>query len=170
MTNCTRSRSPPAAPTASSKHRANLHLQERVSQRTSQGNGQKLVSKSSVEPDHHSDTIIKHDIQAYFKHVYVRESQLNSARQQCWLDWSVCVCVCVFILTCTTECAAGVVAALGLIGNFPRSTVEMKVGGDPAWLNSHQVTSNTCTLQKAIINITSTTAWKLKRNTTFHFS
>lgn len=96
MTNCTRSRSPPAAPTASSKHRANLHLQERVSQRTSQENGQKLVSKSSVEPDHHSDTIIKHDIQAYFKHVYVRESQLNSARQQCWLDWSVCVCLCVY--------------------------------------------------------------------------
>lgn len=44
------------------------------------------------------------------------------------------------VLTCTTECAAGVVAALGLVRNLPRSTVEMQVSGDPAGLNSHQVT------------------------------
>lgn len=49
------------------------------------------------------------------------------------------------LLTCTTECTAGVVAALGLIGNLPGSTVEMQVCGDPAGLDSHQVTPDSLT-------------------------
>lgn len=49
------------------------------------------------------------------------------------------------LLTCTTECTAGVVAALGLIGNLPGSTVEMQVCGDPAGLDSHQVTPDSWT-------------------------
>lgn len=49
------------------------------------------------------------------------------------------------VLTCAIECAAGVVAALGLVRNLPRGTVEMQVSGDPAGLNSYQVTPNTWT-------------------------
>lgn len=52
------------------------------------------------------------------------------------------------VLTCTTECTAGVVAALGLIRNLPRSTVEMQMSGDSAGLNSYQVTPNSWTRKK----------------------
>lgn len=53
------------------------------------------------------------------------------------------------VLTCTAECAAGVVAALGLVGHLPRSTVEMQVSGDPAGLNGHQVTPDPWTRQNS---------------------
>jgi len=49
------------------------------------------------------------------------------------MSWSAAV------LTFTPECAAGVVAALGLVGNLPGSAVEMQVGGEPAGLDRHQV-------------------------------
>lgn len=44
--------------------------------------------------------------------------------------------------TCTEERAAGVVAALGLLGDLARSTVEMQMSGDPTGLNGHQVSPN----------------------------
>lgn len=44
--------------------------------------------------------------------------------------------------TCSTEGAAWVVAALGVVRNLPRCTVEMQVSGDAAGLDSHQVTPN----------------------------
>lgn len=44
--------------------------------------------------------------------------------------------------TCTKERAAGIVAALGLFRDLARSTVEMKMSGDPAGLNGHQVSPN----------------------------
>ena len=52
-------------------------------------------------------------------------------------------------LTCAAERAAGVVAALGLVGDLPRSTVEVQVSGDPAGLDSHQVTPDPWTGQKS---------------------
>lgn len=53
------------------------------------------------------------------------------------------------VLTCTEECAAGVVAALGLVRDLPRSTVEVQVSGDPAGLNSHQVSPDPWTRQES---------------------
>lgn len=53
-------------------------------------------------------------------------------------------------LTCSTECAARVVAALGLVRNLPRCTVEMQVGGDPAGLDGYQVTPNSWTREELL--------------------
>lgn len=48
------------------------------------------------------------------------------------------------VLTWAAEGTAGEVAALGLVGDLSWSTVEMQVGGDPAGLNGHQVSTDTC--------------------------
>lgn len=52
--------------------------------------------------------------------------------------------------TCATERAAGIVAALGLIRNLARSAVEMQVGGDPAGLDGHQVSTDTCIQNRGV--------------------
>lgn len=75
--------------------------------------------------------------------IYVKAICLTSM----WFYEIVSVLACA-VLTCTKECAAGVVAALGLFRNLPGSTVEMQVSGDPAGLDSHQVTPDSWTRQK----------------------
>lgn len=53
-------------------------------------------------------------------------------------------------LTCSTEGAARVVAALGLVRNLPGGTVEVQVSGDPAGLDGHQVPPDSWTREERL--------------------